>query len=243
MEQINLLLYIAEVSYVVVGLDLVRRSAKTRGLPEFFLGLAFVFNGLSYFFADLPSFIDNDAILNEFSFIGRIFAGSCALTIAVFTWLVFRAEARWAKWLVWTDGVLLVVGITVAALEGDWEGVYPLTYTGFWFEWLGGVVPFVWLAVESLCAYSRSRRRVRIGLGDPIVSNRFFLIGLYGTLAASTYAIFLWMYILYERHGEWSDPLDAFVGAVEVVSLVALWTSFAAPAFYRRWIDKAQTSS
>jgi hypothetical protein len=84
---------------------------------------------------------------------------------------------------------------------------------------------------------------LRVGLGDPIVSNRFLLIGLYGVLATSTYPIYLWMYIMYERHGVWSDPLIAFLGIVEVVSLAALWTSFAAPAFYRRWIEKTKTST
>jgi hypothetical protein len=243
MEQILTLLFIAEVSYVLVGIDLIRRAKETRGLPEFFLGLAFVFNGLSYLFTDLPLILHNDAILSEFSYIGRIFAALCSLTIAVFTWRVFRPKAGWAKWGAWAVAALLVIGLTVSALEGDWEGAHPLTYKGFWVEWLGGCVPFVWLAFESLLAYSRSRRKVRIGLGDPLVCNRFFLIGLYGTLAASTYAIFLWLYIEYERHGVWSDPLNAFAGTIEVISLVALWISFAAPAFYRRWVDKAQAST
>jgi len=102
---------------------------------------------------------------------------------------------------------------------------------------------FFWLAVESLSAYSRSRLKLRVGLGDPIVSNRFLLIGLYGALAAVTYPTYLWMYIMYERHGIWSDPLSVFTGILEVLSLAALWTSFAAPAFYRRWIAKAQAKS
>ena len=63
MQQLITLLFIAEVSYVLIGLDLIRRSRETRGLPELFLGLAFVFNGLSYLFADLPIFIENEAIL------------------------------------------------------------------------------------------------------------------------------------------------------------------------------------
>jgi hypothetical protein len=243
MQQILTLLFIAEVSYVLVGIDLIRRARETRGLPELFLGLAFVFNGLSYLFTDLPIIIGNEAILNEFSYIGRIFAALCALTIAAFTWRVFRVEIGWAKWAFWADGALLLLGLTVSALEGDWEGAHPLTYTGFWFEWLGGIVPFIWFAVESLRAYWRSRLKLRVGLGDPIVSNRFLLIGLYGTLATSTYPIYLWMYIMYERHGAWSDPLIAFLGIVEVISLASLWISFAAPAFYRRWIDKAQASA
>jgi hypothetical protein len=243
MQLIITMLFVAEVSYVFVGLDLIRRATKTRGLPEFFLGLAFVFNGLSYLFADLPFLIDIDSVFNEFSYTGRIFGSLCALTIAAFTWRVFQPEAGWAKRAFWAIGGLLLLGLTVSALEGDWEGAHPLTYTGFWFEWLGGFLPFIWFSFESLRAYSRSRRQLRIGLSDPIVSNRFLLIGLYGTLAASTYPLFLWMGIMYELHGSWSDPLDVFVGIIEVASLVALWTSFAAPTFYRRWVDKAHASS
>jgi hypothetical protein len=242
MQHLLTFLFIAEVSYVLVGADLIRRSTKTRGLPEFFLGLAFVFNGLSYLFSDLPIIIDNEAIVNEFSFIGRTFAALCALTIGVFTWRVFRAEASWAKWTSWAVAVLLLAGLTISAIEGDWEGAHPLTYKGSWFEWLGGIVPFIWLATESLHTYSRTRRRVRLGLGDPVVSNRFLLIGLYGTLASCTYPIYLWMYILYERHGMWSDSLGAFVGIVEIFSLAALWISFTAPAFYRRWVGETQPS-
>jgi hypothetical protein len=46
------------------------------------------------------------------------------------------------------------------------------------------------------------------------------------------------MYILYERHGTWSDSLTAVTRAIEVISSATLWISFAAPAFCRRWIEK-----
>ena len=77
-------------------------------------------------------------------------------------------------------------------------------------------------------AYSRSRRQVTIGLCDPLVSNRFLLIGAYGALAFITYTVFLWMYIEYERHGVWSDPLSLATGIVEISSPVALWISCSA---------------
>jgi hypothetical protein len=51
------------------------------------------------------------------------------------------------------------------------------------------------------------------------------------------------MYILYERYGTWPDSLTAVTGIIEVVSLAALWISFAAPAFYRRWIEKPQANA
>jgi len=243
MQLIETALFIAEVSYVIIGVDLLRRARKTQGVPEYFLGLAFVFNGLSYFFADLPYVIGNDAILNAFGYTGRIFASLCALTIAIFTWRVFRAEVRLAKASVWAIAALLVVGSAVSAIEGDWEGAYPLTYKGFWFEWVGGILPFIWLAAESLRTYSRSRRQVRIGLADPLVTNRLLLIGLYGLLATITYPTYLWMYIIYERYGTWSDSISTCVGIIELISLAALWISFSAPGFYRRWIGDTQSST
>jgi hypothetical protein len=243
MQHLLLFLFIAEVSYIFVGVDLLRRSTKTHGLPELFLGLAFVFNGLSYFFTDLPIVTGYEAFVNEFSYIGRIFASACALTVAAFSWRVFRSEAGWAKTLFWVIGATLVLGLSVAAIEGDWEGAHPLTYKGFWFEWVGGLIPFCWLAAESLRTYIMTRRRVKIGLSDPVVCNRFFLIGLYGTLATLTYPLYLWMYILYERYGTWSDALSVFAGCVEVISLVALWISFAAPPFYQRWVGNSQADA
>ena len=104
MELIQNFLFIAEVSYVLVGLDLLRRAKTTRRLPEFFLGLAFVCNGLSYFFTDFPIVTENDAILDEFSYTGRIFAGLCSMTVAVFVWRTFRAEVQLARWGVWAIG-------------------------------------------------------------------------------------------------------------------------------------------
>ena len=81
-----------------------------------------------------------------------------------------------------------------------------------------------------------------LGLADPVVTNRFLLIGLYGVLATITYPTYLWMYIEYERHGIWSDPINTLLGVVEIISLAALWISFSAPAFYRHWIGEGKPS-
>jgi hypothetical protein len=243
MQSIDTALFIAEIGYILVGIDLLRRAHRTRGLPELFLGLAFVFNGLSYFLIDLPSVIDDETILNPLTFAGRLFAGFCALAIAGFTWQTFRVCAEWAKLFVCAIATLIAVGLLVSALEGDWEGVYPLTYAGFWFEWIAGVSAFIWLTIESLQTYSNTRRQVQFGLADPLLSNRFLLIGIYGVLATSTYPLYLWMYIRYELHDTWSIPTEIVAGIVELIALAALWLSFSAPAFYRNWLRGARATS
>ena len=78
---------------------------------------------------------------------------------------------------------------------------------------------------------------------DPLVCNRYFLIGLYGALAAAAYFVVIPMYIGYERHGTWSAPLDVTLGVVELVSVIALSIAFRAPAFYRRSVGGAEVSA
>ena len=85
--------------------------------------------------------------------------------------------------------------------------------------------------------YLVSRRRIPLGLIDPVLCNRYFLIGLYAALASLTYFIYIPMYIVYELHGVWSGWLEISVSdLVEIISVMALWLSFSAPPFYRRWI-------
>ena len=59
---------------------------------------------------------------------------------------------------------------------------------------------------------------------------------MYATLGTTTFFILIPMYIIYELHGTWSAGLDLATGSAEIVSLLALWVSFSAPAFYRRWM-------
>ena len=109
--------------------------------------------------------------------------------------------------------------------------------------WAGSVAPFVWLSIESICQYLVSRRRIPLGLIDPVLCNRYFLIGFYSALASLTYFIYIPMYIVYELYGVWSGWLDVALGSVEIISVIALWLSFSAPPFYRRWIGASAAAA
>ena len=207
------------------------------GRPEFYLGLAFLMDGFSYGLGDIPFVFGADGLIEELGFLGRVFGGGCSFGIALFTWRVFRSGAAWARGLLWLVGVLIAGGLVISALEGDWEGLTPLTGAGFWLDWLGTLAPFLWLSIESSRQYLVTRRRVPLGLIDPLVCNRYLLIAVYATMGALTFFILIPMYIIYELHGTWSAGLDLVVGAAEFVSLLALWISFSAPAFYRRWVS------
>jgi hypothetical protein len=51
------------------------------------------------------------------------------------------------------------------------------------------------------------------------------------------------MYIRYELHDTWSIPTEIVAGIVELIALAALWLSFSAPAFYRRWLRDSRATS
>ena len=118
-----------------------------------------------------------------------------------------------------------------------------MSYKGFWLEWAGHTAAFVWLSIESFGQYLVSRRRIPLGLIDPVLCNRYFLIGFYTALASLTYFIYIPMYIVYELHGVWSGWLDISLGSVEIISVIALWLSFSAPPFYRRWIGASAAAA
>jgi hypothetical protein len=198
--------------------------------------LALLCNGFSFGFAEISFVADTDQFFEPLSFISRICSAACSVSIGLFAWKVFRSRSRWGGFAVGLSFALIAIGLTISALEGDWEGYAPLSSRGFWPEWAGSTMPFVWLSLESFREYLVSRRRISLGLIDPIISNRYFLIGFYAGLASLTYLIYIPMYIVYELHGVWSGWLDLCLGGVEVISVIALWLAFSTPHFYRRWI-------
>jgi hypothetical protein len=232
----TLIVFVAGISYIAVGVYLLQTASRENGGPSFFLGWALLCNGFSFGFSELPFIAGADQFMEPLAFISRICSAACSVSIALFAWRVFRSQSRWGGLAVGLDAALIAAGLTISALEGDWEGYSPLSSKGFWFEWVGYTAPFVWLSIESLGEYLASRRRIPLGLIDPVVCNRYFLIGFYAALASFTYCIYIPMYIVYELYGVWSGWLDISLGLVEVISVIALWLSFSTPPFYRRWI-------
>jgi hypothetical protein len=237
----TLIVFLAGISYVAVGIYLLQTAARENGGPSFFLGLALLLNGISFGFSEIGFVAGVERLIEPLTFISRICSAICSISVALFAWKVFRGHSLWGGLAVGLDFALNAAGLTISVLEGDWEGYAPLSSHGFWFEWAGGTAPFVWLAFESIREYLVSRRRIPLGLIDPVVANRYFLIGFYSSLASLTYIIYIPMYIVYELHGVWSGWLDLGLGVVEVISVIALWLAFSAPPFYRRWIGVSVT--
>ena len=116
--------------------------------------------------------------------------GAALTMMLVFTWRVFRPNSTLAKH-----------GFVGADTHmGAWRLLISI---------FGGIGQ-AWTAYEAFCTYSAMRRRVGLGLAEPIVCNRFLLFGLVGPCMLGAHAALLVSMVFY------SGPIDTpgFIGAM-----------------------------
>ncbi len=106
------------------------------------------------------------------------------LGLAVFTMRVFRPEAAWSRAAaVAITGATLVLAMAQILAEG--LVAFAVHGTGAWrFHSAVALVNLAWAGVESMRYHLQLERRLRLGLADPVVSDRLRLWAL-GMLAAA----------------------------------------------------------
>ena len=183
----NLLLSLA------IGIRLFRLARRGSGFgPEFWLGTFFLFAaflgaGLNIsVYAGMadPSLalspLHGSLVLAASTFIYCI----GTIGIYIFNWLTFRPDSRRARIAVVVGSLLVIASACAQALtEGFTVKVFP--GIAYWCFYVARVAPYYWLAAESLSYWTAARRRMRIGLADPLVTNRFLLLGLWAVAWAA----------------------------------------------------------
>jgi hypothetical protein len=101
-----------------------------------------------------------------------------------FTQQVFRPGVAWARALIALVAIVLPVCLALATMNLASAGrdVLSVVATGQWllFCQFGYMGAFVWAALEGLAHWRSARKRMAIGLVDPVVANRFLLFAIYG---------------------------------------------------------------
>lgn len=232
--------YFAEVlggiSFLVVAFLLLRRASRTGAASDRLLGVAFLLMGTSYVFSEAPYAFQLESLLAPFSLIGRIIYAVSVIGIAVFTLRVLQSDESWTRWLVYSSALLAAGGIGLTVLEEDWGGFQPLRGHGFWLEWVGLLVPFVWMGLAAFAQFGKTRKRVRMGLADPLLSSHFLLLSLFGFFHACGFFVEAAIYIIFESQGQWTAAMDVSYAAFDMLSALAVWLAFFPPVFYRNWI-------
>jgi hypothetical protein len=228
--------FIAGIFYLIVGFRLARLASRTGERPERLLSAMFFFSGASYLLYIVPMAIPIEALWTPFNFAGRAIYIPAPILIALFTRAVFRSDARFSTWIVYATSALLVVGVGVSAMLGDWEG-FSLGNPFFWLEWVGYTVPFAWAGLEAFGQYRSSLRRQRLGLCDRLVCNRLLLWSIWGMAQVVLSVLILLMYAHYEANDAFSALYDGLTGVIELFALGLIWLVFFPPRFYQKLVS------
>lgn len=230
---------IAGIVYFAAGIRLIRLSWRTQGSPELTLGIAFILWALSYACWQIPIATANQPLTRPLFFAGRVFTNAGTIFLAYFIWIGFRNQSSWAKYLVHAIVLCMLAAMAGSIAEGDWGGIQP-TENPWWFvDWGAGFVAMAWVGVEGSIEYTKARRRMRLGLCDPLVCNRYLLWAVVGFAWTLYNGMFLYQTVEFEASQIWSSSMDRAIAAIEAVGVALVCLIFFPPRFYRRWIAGA----
>ncbi len=153
----------------------------------------------------------------------------------VFTVSVFRPNALWAHTLAGAAiacmGMACVAELAGIALAPDTASSFVVTWG--WSATFNAmcILCFGWMSCEGFTEWWKSRRRLALGLSDPVVSNRLLMWGVFGASTTSLCAVLLG--VLLTRQPTVTSPLAQSAQALfGIVSSGAATLAFFPPPAY-----------
>ena len=232
----------------VVSIRLVLLSRRTGEKPELLLGLGILGTavlGYGVLIAAAivrgPEQTVSDALgTRALKGAGQVLHDAGVSMVILFVLTVFRRGERWAVGL----ATAMISALWLGGLGWELENGFRSAGIGNGFWWLRYSVIWtysLWTVVESYRYYGLMRRRVALGLADPLVANRFLL---WGTGALGT-TLAVWSasvpYVLTLTSGPelvlaWTPAIHLVTASVGVVTVAIYYLTFFPPTPYRRWV-------
>jgi hypothetical protein len=219
----------------VLAVRLLRLWRRSGELPELLLALFFLAVGpFGFLFVVLATAVPQ--LVPGWPVAPTRVVGVVGITLgcwlmAVFTWRVFRPGETWAAALAVAAGLGLAAGVLLRALDEGFlyaEQVNPVWYLCITCR----TVCFLWSGVEALRYWMGARRRVRLGLTDPVVANRFLLWACWAGAGFFVLAIHI-VRALFALSEDFRMTLTVVGG---IGCAVAIWLTFFPPQAYRRFL-------
>jgi len=221
---------------LIIGIRLVLLSRRTRRLPELLVGLgvlllAGVGYPLSVVAREVPGL--SDAMRGAIGVAAGLVSVVGVTANTGFIWVLFR------KGVAWADALFAAVGLGAAGLFlaqtllGDW-----VAGNLFW-SWLPLLitVSFGWAFVECGHYHLALRRRMRLGLADATVTDRFRLYAV-GTGLAVVTNLSGWVF-WYREIEMPTNPIGGFLlFALGTSSSACMLLAFLPPRAYLAWVSR-----
>lgn len=239
-------------AFLLAG-HLLLRAWRSRELPELLLGLHLLLAmGAGYLLISMGIVATHYAGASREMVAWLIGAGYFATILGliatlIFNYRVFRPGSRRA---------LVFIGLAIAAMGLGWAG-YGLSeelgrarFEGTWL-WImmGGILAAnLWVALEPLSYRRRLLRRLKLGLAEPLVVDRFLLWGC-GSLARTAMVVvgaiasLAEQYILAKPSLVLTMGVFVFASACGLFTAVAYWLTFFPTHTYSRWVTRRYASS
>lgn len=218
----------------IVSARLLGLAARTRRTPELLLGLSMALPLTGYTFAFLGAVAGHGVPPKWLTEAAGAFCDLGFIATVGFVWRVFRQEERWA--------VALSFLITL--------GFVAMPFVNHFVAWDEGVpsamVPrsilrtlcYGWAAVESLHYGRLMRRRVRFGLAEPLLADRFSLWG-FAHICFSLMLLLIMAGVKLHLSGADFAGLCTYCGfAIGLLAAVPLMLSFFPPDRYARYVEQ-----
>jgi hypothetical protein len=219
-----------------VGVRLLAQWGRTRELPELLLGLGVlgigpVGFGLVMFAAaagasnpDAPSFAAGLSAL-------AVAGGTSAK--AIFNWKIYHPRSLAVGAVAIASIAALAVAVMADAMT---TGFAPSAWMKPGWMMVRQVIQIgvlLWGASESIGWWLRMRKRVRIGIGDPIVANRFLLWGIGAGSAATGSLVGMSVGLVTGRGMNELPELTLLLSGIGLVSAISLWLAFVTPEWWK----------
>jgi len=249
--RVELLAAIGGLSFVaaslVIGLRLLLLARRTGELPELAVGLAlFLMGGIAYPMLSVARLAVgwSEPLRLGLGTSALLLNGFGTISVAVFNWRVFRPGERWARNAVGAIAAVLVASLLCQVLSGGLREA-ALSNRGLGLRlfmfFLGPSL--AWASYESIRFHGLLVRRARLGLADPIVTDRMWLWGISTlcafvlNMATSIGALFFGIDFAATAFGA------LMIAPLGLIAACGMWLAFLPPASYtRRVTARAATS-
>ena len=226
-------------SSLAIGLRLIWLARRNRGLPELLIGVSILGIGPAGFAAMVFAMAfgpGRPLLATALLVLAQLCIAIGSLSAYVFNWRVFRPDSASARAFVYAAGAVYVAVLAGRTANGSYS--LPMR-TEFWtlVSSFDMIACMLWGSFESLHYHARMRRRERLGLADPVLTNRFLLWGLGIGSAGVGSLISNVVMMLTGRALTDFDALTLSNSLFGLTAAVLMWVAFLPPAAYRRWVE------
>ena len=224
------------VASLAVGVRLVALAVRKGQAPELLIGLAVLGIGpVGFGLQTVAGLVDAHDL-------GETLATASAAAVAIgiwakliFNWLVYRRHSRVAL----VAMIALAGAVAVQLLAQPMRGSFLEATQDIRVGAARGalqVVALGWGAAEALVYWAKLRRRARLGLADPVLTNRFLMWAISAAAAALGTAIGVTASLATGKNMLQLPEIVASSSAHGFVAAIGMWLAFAPPRAYARWL-------